>query len=124
MPHGRNKSSAYRIDEEGRSVVYMTDIEHKDGKFNDEALRMAEGVHTLIHDTQFTPEDYAASKGSGHSSMETAVAFAREAGVRQLVMFHYHPDYDDDQIRNLYERFKDQDGLTVIAAQEGLKLVL
>lgn len=124
VPHGRNTSSAYRIDEDGHSVVYMTDIEHRDGQFDEEILRMAEGVHLLIHDTHFTPEDYTSAKGCGHSSMETAVAFARQAGVRQLVMFHYHPDYDDEQIRGLYERFKNQDGLSIIASQEGLKLVL
>lgn len=124
MPHGPNRSTAYRIDEEGHSVVYMTDLEHVDGKFSDESLRMAEGVHLLIHETYFTPEDYETAHGRGHSSMDTAVRFAREAGARQLVMFHYHPDYDDDHVRNLYERFRSQDGLAVIAAQEGLKLVL
>lgn len=122
MPHTTMASVAYRLDEEGKSFVYMTDIEHYNGDLSDNALALAEDADILVHDTHFSPEDY--TKGRGHSSLDMAVELARKARVKQLVMFHYSPDYADDAIRKLYDRFKDQSDLTLIAAREELKLVL
>ncbi len=122
MPHTTMASVAYRLNEDGKSLVYMTDIEHYNGDLSDNALALAEDADILVHDTYFSPEDYA--KGRGHSSVDMAVELARKARVKQLVMFHYSPDYTDDAIRKLYDRFKDQSDLTVIASREELKLVL
>jgi phosphoribosyl 1,2-cyclic phosphodiesterase len=124
IPHGKLTSTAFRIEEEGKTLVYMTDVEHADGRFDPDVLELARDSHILIHDSQYMPEDYESARGRGHSSVAGAVAFAREAKVRQLVTFHYSPDYDDNTVRRMYENFKRQPDLTVIAAQEGLKLVL
>lgn len=124
LPHRGMDSTAYRIEEEGKSLVYMTDVEHKDGLISEKALRLAQGANILIHDTHYTAEDYEQSAGWGHSSIETALELAKIADVKQLVMFHYSPDYDDDTIRGMYRRYSDQPALILIPAQEGLKLIL
>ncbi|MBL7958711.1 MBL fold metallo-hydrolase [bacterium] len=124
MPHRGIKSTAYRIEEDGKALVYMSDVEHEDGHAGENAVQFTQSAQILIHDTHFTAEDYAKSRGSGHSSIETAIELAKRANVRQLVMFHYSPDYSDDLIRDIYRRYNDQSGLTLIPAQEGLKLIL
>lgn len=124
VPHRGMNSTAYRIEEDGKALVYMTDVEHTGGKFSEDALRLAHSAHILIHDTYFTAEDYLNSVGAGHSSIETAIEFAKQAHVKQLVMFHYSPDYSDDKIRDMYHRYYQQSDLTLIPAQEGLKLIL
>lgn len=124
MPHRGMDSTAYRIEEDGKSLVYMTDVEHKDGRISDKALQLAQEANILIHDTHYTAEDYVNAAGSGHSSIESAIELAKQAHVKQLVMFHYSPDYNDDAIRAMYHRYNEQSGFTLIPAQEGLKLIL
>ena len=124
MPHRGMDTTAYRIEEDGKAMVYMTDVEHKDGQFSDTALRLVKDAHILIHDVYFDADDYVHASGSGHSSIESAIALATKAGVKKLVLFHYSPDYSDDKIRTMIQRYADQPDLTIIPAQEGIKLVL
>lgn len=124
MPHRGMDTTAYRIEEDGKAIVYMTDVEHQDGQISDAALRLAKDAHILIHDVYFDAEDYAKARGSGHSSIESAIALATKACVKKLVMFHYSPEYTDDKISAMIQRYNNQPGLIVIPAQEGIKLVL
>jgi ribonuclease BN (tRNA processing enzyme) len=56
---------------------------------------LAEGADTLIHDAQYTHDEYPEHVGWGHSAIEHAVAFAAATGVRRLVTFHHDPSHDD-----------------------------
>jgi phosphoribosyl 1,2-cyclic phosphodiesterase len=124
MPHRGMDTTAYRIEEDGKALVYMTDVEHQDGQFSEAALRLTKEAHILIHDVYFDTADYAEVRGSGHSSIESAIDLARKAGVKKLVLFHYSPEYTDDKISAMIQRYNDQPDLTIIPAQEGIKLVL
>jgi len=124
MSHSSTDSTAYRLEEDGKALVYMTDVEHRTGQIDQRALALAEDAHILIHDTHFSPEDYAKSQGRGHSSIEAAIGLAQRAKVKELVMFHYSPDYTDDDVRDLYQRFHDQSAFNLVAGREGLRLVL
>src|SRR5947209_4902763 len=60
---------------------------------------LAEGADLLIHDAQYTIEDYQQTKhGYGHSTVEMATSAASIAGVGQLILFHHEPTYDDAQL--------------------------
>lgn len=50
----------------------------------------------LVHDGQYTPEEYKKFKGWGHSSYEHAVEVAIKANVKKLVITHHDPDHNDD----------------------------
>ena len=56
---------------------------------------LARDVDLLLHDAQYTCDEYASHVGWGHSSMHDALAFARLAGVKHLVPFHHDPGRDD-----------------------------
>jgi phosphoribosyl 1,2-cyclic phosphodiesterase len=92
-------------------------------------VEFLEGCDVLILDTQYTDNEYTARVGWGHGSLGSAVALARDAHVRKLVLFHHDPTHDDAKIdmmlreaRQLAE--KSGQRLQVDAAREGAELVL
>ena len=58
-------------------------------------LDLARGVDLLLHDAQYTREEYPRHVGWGHSTIHDALAFARLAGVKHLVLFHHDPGRED-----------------------------
>jgi len=56
----------------------------------------------LIHDAQYTPDDYQLKKGWGHSCYIDTVNAAADAGVKRLYLFSYDPTYDDDMVDTLH----------------------
>ena len=58
----------------------------------------------LIHDAQYTPEDYQRKRGWGHSCYIDTVNSAIDADVKHLFLFSYDPNYDDEQVDELHAR--------------------
>jgi phosphoribosyl 1,2-cyclic phosphodiesterase len=87
---------------------------------------LAAGVDVLLHDSQFTEEEYAERVGWGHSSVAHAVGFARKANVGRLVLFHHDPNRSDAEVDRLTERASELwDGTERAApeaAHEGMRL--
>jgi len=111
----------YRLEVGELSIVYATDTEHY--SCVDPTLRkLAAGADILIYDAQYTPEEYPAKVGWGHSTWSAAVELARAAGVKQLVLFHHDPRRTDAQVADLEARARGAFAGTV-AAREGLTLV-
>lgn len=99
--HPKSGVLIYRIEHDGRAVVFATDTEgfaHGDRRLID----FARGADVLIHDAMYTDEQYTRGpwppQGYGHSTVEMAAEVAREAGVGQLVLFHHDPTSDDDHL--------------------------
>lgn len=81
------------------------------------------GADLLIHDAQYTEQEYAGKIGWGHSTYEHAVAAAARAGVKRLALFHHDPDRTDDQIDDLaavYCRPGAYGDMEVFFAREGM----
>jgi phosphoribosyl 1,2-cyclic phosphodiesterase len=91
----------YRIESEGKSVVIASDLEHGDERLDKVLREHCEGADILIYDAQYTPLEYEARKGWGHSSYLAATAVARDAKVGQLVLFHHDPTHSDRAINNI-----------------------
>jgi phosphoribosyl 1,2-cyclic phosphodiesterase len=113
---------AYRIEHEGKSVVYATDTEHY--ACVDPALRaLAEGADVLVYDAQYTPEEYRSKVGWGHSTYVAGAELARAAGVGQFVLFHHDPMRSDAGVAEVEglarELFEDS-----VAAREGMAIEL
>ena len=58
----------------------------------------------LLHDAQYTHEEYPNHVGWGHSSIEHVVQFALMADVKQLVLFHHDPSHADDALEHIRTR--------------------
>ena len=114
-------SLGYRIEADGVVVVYICDHEpfgpsvwasgsepgkidtivHAGDRRHAEFMRHAD---LLIHDAQYTPEEYPAKKNWGHSTFEYAVELAAAADVRQLALTHHDPAHDDEQLATIEQR--------------------
>lgn len=93
----------YRIEAGKTVIVYATDLEHGDPWLDTVLRDHAEGADLLVYDAQYTPAEYQTYKGWGHSTWVEGVRVAREAKVRQLLLFHHDPAHDDgclDEIGN------------------------
>lgn len=116
----------YRITRAGRSVVYATDVESPKGGYED-VVAFARGADVLIHDAQYTDEEYHGGHlnkaGWGHSTVRMAAEAARAAGVGQLLLYHHDPEHDDREVRQL-ERLARTIFPHSRAATEGLEVRL
>jgi phosphoribosyl 1,2-cyclic phosphodiesterase len=111
----------YRIESNGAVVIFASDLEHGHPELDRVVRERAEGADVLIYDAQYTPEEYAARKGWGHSTWLEAAHVAKDAGVKQLILFHHDPSHDDAKIDEMVaETQKLFDN--VCAAREGSTL--
>ncbi len=82
----------------------------------------------LIHDGQYTEQEYHAGRaGWGHSSIEQAVGAAEAAGCRQLALIHHDPMRSDSELDGFAQRYcglRPESGLDVCFAREGMSITL
>jgi len=112
---------AFRVEHAGKAVVYATDTEHYDGRVDQKLVDLAKDAAVFIYDSQYTPEEYAAKKGWGHSTFAEGAKIASLAGVKKLVLFHHDPTQSDAAVREKETRARAVFAETV-AAYEGLTL--
>ena len=98
----------YRITTPGAVLTYLPDHEPALGVQNFPLSRdwtsgyaLAAGADLLIHDAQYSTEEYAARVGWGHSSFQHVFAFAALAEVKHVVLFHHDPTHTDDDLERL-----------------------
>lgn len=102
--HHPQGAGGYRIEADGASIVYATDREHGHKELDAVLHEYAQNADILIHDAQYTSEEYPRFKGYGHSTWEVAVKVARECNVKRLILFHHDPDRDDNAVSDIVER--------------------
>jgi phosphoribosyl 1,2-cyclic phosphodiesterase len=122
----------YRIEADGVSLAYLTDHEPALGMDIGTAVpewvsgaALAWEADLLIHDCQYTEEEYAAKVGFGHTSTADVAAFASKVGARRLAMFHHDPMHSDDQLETMREQVLERWGVDadrVEVAAEGAEL--
>jgi phosphoribosyl 1,2-cyclic phosphodiesterase len=128
VPHC-GPTNGYRIERDGVSVVYVSDHQSPlDGghEVAESVLELCDGADLLIHDAQYTPEEWREKAHWGHCTVDYAVHVAREAGVRRLALFHPDPSHDDARLDELLEGARRQAASSaveeVIGAYEGLTI--
>lgn len=107
----------YRFQQDSRSLVFASDLEHGDPAYDRILLESAEGADVLIFDAQFTPEEYPRHRGWGHSTWLEATRVAKQAGVKQLVLFHHAPGHGDAEMRSILEQACQEFAETSIATE-------
>jgi phosphoribosyl 1,2-cyclic phosphodiesterase len=106
IPHKGGRTFGFRIDDGSRSIAYLSDHSptsegdgpHGLGEYHDNAVRLADGVDLLIHDSQYTREEFEVRFDWGHCSWEYPIELAREAGAKRIMLFHHDPGHDDDML--------------------------
>ncbi len=124
--HPQDGVMIYKISYKGKSLVYATDKEcyfGGDKKFT----RFAKNCDLLIHDAQYTTEDYLSpyspKQGFGHSTYDMAVEVMKQAKAKNLVFFHYDPSYDDIRLERIKEHYT-TNNKNVYMSYEGLEFNL
>lgn len=100
----------YKIEYKGKSLVYATDKETYFG--GDKKLaNFARCCDLLIHDTQYTTEDYlnphAPKQGFGHSTFDMALECQDYCHAKKVIFFHFDPSYDDDKLNSIAKIYGD-----------------
>jgi len=123
----------YRIEASGSSVAYLPDHEPALTGITDRPIEWVSGASIagdadlLLHDAQYSEDEYEEHIGWGHTSVADAVAFTRTVGARRLVLFHHDPRHSDGSLERLEAHARslvgrDDDPPTV--AREGMVVEL
>jgi phosphoribosyl 1,2-cyclic phosphodiesterase len=101
----RGPTLGYRIVEDDVSVCYLPDHEpglgtalHARDSQWISGHALADRASLLIHDGQYTDQQYTERQGWGHSSITDALAFATRARPDQLVLTHHDPAHTDRRL--------------------------
>jgi phosphoribosyl 1,2-cyclic phosphodiesterase len=122
----------YRIEEDGRSLAYIPDHEpartmdlrHVDKEWIS-GYRIAARASVLLHDAQYTADEYRHRIGWGHSSIDQTVALAQRVGAGRLILFHhdpYHSDADLEAIETEARQLWGPEGSPPVLAFEQMEL--
>jgi phosphoribosyl 1,2-cyclic phosphodiesterase len=119
----------YRVACGGSTVAYISDHQAPVAldSVAEAALELADGADVLIHDAQYTPDEFKEKSHWGHCTVDYAVSVARQAGVGTLVLFHHDPAHDDDVLDDLLagaQQTAGRGGPEILAASEGLVIHL
>jgi ribonuclease BN (tRNA processing enzyme) len=133
----RGPTLGYRIEDAGSSLCYIPDHEPGLGASLEDlpddwisGYELARGADLLIHDGQYTDEEYPEHMGWGHSPMRDTLTFAGRAGARRLLAFHHDPLHTDRDLDAFCEeatrRWVAAGGspATIDLAAEGMKIDL
>jgi phosphoribosyl 1,2-cyclic phosphodiesterase len=99
----RGPTLGYRITEGDTSLCYIPDHEPALGTTLDDLDRdwisgydLACGASLLIHDSQYTDDEYPDHVGWGHSRLTDTLMFAHRTEAERLLLFHHDPLHTDD----------------------------
>jgi CheY-like chemotaxis protein len=100
-------------------------VHHEDRRH----VRFLGGADLVIHDAQYTLEEFSQRAGWGHTPVERAVDYAIAARVKRLALFHHDTERDDDGVNRLCELGRARARLGehepyVLAAAEGQSIEL
>ncbi len=132
---------SFKFTEGEKSFIYLTDNELKLNELengnissqlldlNKEIIDFCRGADYLIHDSMYDEALLMKKKGWGHSSNVTLAYFSILSSVKNLILFHYNPDYTDDKIDELLKETRlllkaEKSEIKCLASMEGLRIDL
>ena len=97
----RGPTLGFRIDDTDASLCYLPDHEPAlVGAISEletewlSGYALANGADLLLHDCQYTDDEYPARFGWGHSSVSQAMDFAERCEARCTLLFHHYPSHN------------------------------
>ena len=129
VPH-RGNTLGYRVEAAGRSLAYVPDHQAPLDRRSvpDGVLELCQGADLVVHDAQYSDEEFADKPDWGHSTVAYAVRVAAESAAKRLLLFHHDPSHSDRHVerllgvaRHLHDAKRLQD---VSVASEGMTVDL
>ncbi len=100
-----NQGLGYKFTEDGKTFVFLTDNElgyrHEGGRNFEEYAAFAKGADVLVHDADYTDEEYPLHRTWGHSTSGQALELAVAAGVSSLGLFHHNQERGDAELDSI-----------------------
>ena len=115
-------SYGYRVEDNEKSVVICTDIEHGNSVLP-EIVEFCKNADLLVHEAQYTSEELESHRGWGHSSYDQAIEVAERAGVKKLVLTHHDPEHNDTFLSKI-ERECQKKYPNCVLARENMEIIL
>jgi len=105
VPH-RGHTLGFRIEADGKTLVYIPDHQAPLDRQSiaEGVLELCNSADVLIHDAQYTDEEFMEKSEWGHSTVAYAVRVAAESGARRLLLFHHDPSHTDRDVDRLLGR--------------------
>jgi phosphoribosyl 1,2-cyclic phosphodiesterase len=94
-------ATGYRFNHRGRSVCYVSDVEHSEPWPDPALAQFIRDADLVIFDGMFSEAEYSSCRGWGHSTWHKGVELAQAAGVKALAVFHLYPGHDDNALRDM-----------------------
>ena len=123
----------FRFEEDGKTIVFLTDNElkfrHKTGRSFEEYADFCRNADILIHDAQYTDEEYKTHVSWGHSTPSQVLELAEKADVKKVVFFHHDPERTDAELdlivsKARHQMNKDGSSISCLAAMAGQEINL
>ena len=132
IPHKGGRTFGFRISDGTSAVAYLSDHqptalgagEDGVGAYHEAAMRLATGVDLLIHDAQYTAEEFPSRRDWGHSTVEYPVHLGQRAGAKQVLLYHHAPTRTDDELDAIVADVRRWATVDVAAATEGVTITL
>lgn len=97
-----NGGVGYKFVEGDKCFVFLTDNElsfkHRGGLDYQDYRNFARGADLLIHDSEYTEEEYKTKKTWGHTIYKDSLKLAMEAPVRRFGLFHHNQERTDEDL--------------------------
>jgi phosphoribosyl 1,2-cyclic phosphodiesterase len=94
-------ATGFRFHHGGRSLCYISDIEHSDPWPDPGLTAFVRGADLMIYDGMFAESEYPECRGWGHSTWHKGVDLCRAADVKALAIFHLYPGHTDAMLRGM-----------------------
>lgn len=125
-------SYAYSAVEDGKKIVYATDVELylNSSNYENEVKSVFGDADIAILDSQYTMKEAIDKIQWGHSPFSYAVDFAAQMGISKIFLFHHEPEHDDKKLDSIlqaarwYAKFIAQTAVKVNLAIEGSEIEL
>jgi ribonuclease BN (tRNA processing enzyme) len=114
----------YRLECQGSSVCYATDVGHPLGSLDPQVLEAAQDCDLLIHDAQFSDKQKLMHPHWGHSTWKEAALVGKEAKSGMTVGFHHSAWATDDFLLGVVEKEMLEINPNSMLGYEGLEIEL
>lgn len=106
-----NVGMGFKFVEDGKSFVFLTDNElgyrHRNGRDFEDYAVFSKGADLLIHDAEYTPDEYRTNKTWGHSTYVDALNLAIRSEVKRFGLFHHNQARTDARQDEIVQKCRD-----------------